>query len=138
MSKTTKVTREQIKNLIRRINEAENARPTRTIEETLAEIDTLMEAGVQGWTNGEHHPNRSVEREFERALFRFLDDYHRDIGRIIVYPPFASFEWRGGSPKRNLMISGCTVMQASEAGLMARYWVYFDPTPLAGMGMQQA
>jgi hypothetical protein len=136
MKKATTVTREQIENLIKRINEAENARPNRTVEETIADIDALMEAGVEGWTNGEHHPNRSVEREFERALFGFLDDYHRDIGRIIIDPPFASFEWRGGSTKHNLVISGCTIMEASEAGLMARYWIYFDPTPLAGMGIR--
>jgi hypothetical protein len=111
MSKGTAVTRTQIENLIRRINEAENARPIRTVEETIADIDTLMEAGVEGWTNGEHHPNRSVEREFERALFGLLDDYHRDIGRILIDPPFASFEWSGESPKRNLVISGRSIAE---------------------------
>ena len=135
MSTTTTVNREQIEKLIRRINEAENARPTRTVEETIAAIDLLMAPGVEGWANGNHHLNRSAEREYERALFGFLDDYHRDIERIVIEPPFASFAWHVTSVKHHLEISGCTIMEASDAGLTTRYWMYFDPAPFAEMGL---
>ncbi len=79
MSETTSVTREQIESLIRRIFEIENGRPTKTVDETIAGIDSLMASTAEGWTNGKHCPNRSVEREFERGLFGALGDYHRNI-----------------------------------------------------------
>jgi serine/threonine protein kinase len=119
------------------------------IDETLSNAHTTL-----GIVNSINFNWKDAEREFRRALelapessetmrlYAFLlpcahaapeRGYRPDIGRIIIDPPFASFEWRGGSPKRNLVISGCTIMEASEAGLMARYWLYFDPTPLAGV-----
>ena len=113
MSKTSTVTREQIENLIRRINKAENARPGRTVEETIADIDSLMSPDVEGWLNGEHRPDRTAEREIERILFTILDDYHRDIERIIIDPPFASFTWRirsavrGGRKVKHVAVEKC-------------------------------
>jgi hypothetical protein len=136
MSKTTTVTREQIENLIRQIFEIENARPTKTVEETIAGIDSLMASGVEGWTNGKHCPNRSLEREFERELFGSLDDYHRDIERVLIDPPFASLAWRLTSAKRHLEILGCSIWEINETGLMARYWIYLDPSSFSAIGMQ--
>jgi hypothetical protein len=136
MPKTTTVAREQIESLIRRINEAENARPSRTVEETIAEINTLMGAGVEGWTNGNRILSLSAEQEFERVLFGLLDDYHRDLERVVIDLPFGSFAWRMTSTKHHLEISGCTILEANEAGLMARCWIYFDPTPLARIGIR--
>jgi hypothetical protein len=135
MFQTTTVTREKIENLIRRIFEIENARPTKTVEETIAGIDALMASTVEGWTNGKHCPNRSVEREFERGLFGALEDYHRKIERVIVEPPFASLEWRLTSVKHHLEILGCSIWEVNEAGMMARYWIYLDPAPFIKIGL---
>lgn len=135
MTKTAKVSRGQIEGLIRQIFEIENARPHKTVEETIAGIDSLMAADVEGWTNGVHCPNRSEERKFEQVLFGSLDDYHREVERILIDPPYVSLQWCLTSPKRHLHISGCSIWEVDEAGLMARYWIYLDPAPLAAIGM---
>jgi hypothetical protein len=135
MSTTTKVTREQIEKLIRRINEVENARPTRTVEETVADIGKLIAPSAEGWTNGQRIPSISAEREFERALFGLLDDYHRDIERIVIDPPFVSFAWCMKSAKRNLEAQGCSNIEVDEAGLILRSWMYFDPAPFVKIGL---
>jgi hypothetical protein len=135
MSQTTSVTREQIENLIKRIFEVENARPTKTVEETIAGIDSLMASTVEGWTNGKHCPNRFLEREFERGLFRALEDYQRSIEHVILEPPFASLEWRLTSANHHLEILGCSIWEVNEAGVMARYWIYLDPAPFTKIGL---
>jgi hypothetical protein len=129
------VTREQIESVVRRITEIENARPAHSVGETITAIDSVMACGVEGWSNSEHRPNRSAERKIERALFEFLDDYHRDIKRIVIDPPFVSFSWRIRSAKRNLDMPGCSILEVNEAGLLARYWIYCDPAPLAAVGV---
>ena len=127
------VTREQIESVVWRITEIENARPSHSVDETITAIDSVMACGVEGWSNDEHRPNRFAERKIERALFEFLDDYHRDIKRIIIDPPFVSFSWRIRSAKRNLDMPGCSILEVNEAGLLARYWIYCDPAPLAAV-----
>jgi hypothetical protein len=136
MSKTSMVTREQIESVVRRIYEIENARPAHSVDETITAIDSVMAQGVEGWSNSEHRPNRSAERKIERALFEFLDDYHREIERVVIDPPLVSFAWRIRSAKRNLDIPGCSMLEVNEAGLLARYWIYCDPAPLAAMVKQ--
>ncbi len=135
MSVTTKVTREQIEKLVRRINEVENARPSRTVEETIADISTLIATSAEGWINGKRLPSIAAEREFERALFGLIDDYHRDIERIVIEPPFVSFAWCLKSAKRNLEAQGCSIIEADEAGLISRSWMYFNPAPFVKIGL---
>jgi hypothetical protein len=135
MSIASKVTREQIENLIKRINEIENARPYRTVEETVVDIGTLIATSAEGWVNGKRLPSIAAEREFERALFGLLDDYHRDIEHIVIDPPFVSFDWCMKSVKRDLEARGCSIIEADEAGLILHSWMYFDPAPFARIGL---
>lgn len=132
-SKTSTVTREQIESVVRRINEIENARPTHSVDETIAAIDSVMARGVEGWSNNEHRQNRAAERKIEWVLFEFLDDYHRDIERAVIDPPFVSFAWRIKSAWRNLDMPGCTILEVNEAGLIVCYWIYPDPAPLMAL-----
>lgn len=129
------VSREQIENLIRRLNEVENARPSRTVEETVADIGKLIAHNAEGWINGQRLESIAAEREIERALYGILDDYHRDILRIVVDPPFASFSWVLRSVKRNLESSGCSIIEVNDAVQILRSWMFFDPAPfkLAGI-----
>jgi hypothetical protein len=108
MYETTSVTREQIESLIRRIFEIENGRPTKTVDETIAGIDSLMASAVEGWTNGKHCPNRSVEREFEReftsttlhrgsCLFPYSRSPHFPSVNLFRFPLKESYNlWAGG------------------------------------------
>jgi hypothetical protein len=129
------VTREQIQNLIRRLNEIENTRSAHTVDEIVADLSALMAADIEGWANGKHFPSRSAADELDRALFQLVDDYYRDIEHIVIDPPFVSFGWRMRSVKHNLEGPGCTIMEVDEAGLMLRFWMYFDPAPLVKIGL---
>jgi hypothetical protein len=135
ISVTTKVTREQIEDLIKRINEIENARPTQSVDEIVARLSVLYAANIEGWVNGKHIAGRSGMNELDRALFGLLDDYHRDIERIVIDPPFASFDWCMKSARRNLEARGCSIIEADEAGLILHGWMYFDPAPFAEIGL---
>jgi hypothetical protein len=129
------VTRDQIQSLVRRINETVNARSAQSVDATIAALDSVMPPGVTGWSNNEYRQNRAAERKIERALFEFLDDYHRDVECVIIDLPFVSFAWRIRSVRHGLDMPGCTILEVNEAGLLARYWIYCDPAPLAAVGV---
>jgi hypothetical protein len=60
MPTITTVTREQIKNLIKRINEIENARPTQSVDEIVARLSALFPENIEVWVNGKRIAGRSV------------------------------------------------------------------------------
>jgi hypothetical protein len=136
MPKTTMVSREQIEKLIRRLNEVENARPNRTVEETVSDIGKLIASDAEEWINGNRLESMDAERELERALFGVMDDYHRDIERMVLDPPFASFAWRMRSAKRNFEGVGCSIIEVNDAGQILRSWAFVDPAPFRVLGMQ--
>lgn len=123
------VTREQIESALRRLNEAENSRPTSTVESISARIDTLMSPDVEGWRNGLHFPNRDAERELERKAFGALADYNRQFDRVIIDPPLACIGWtiRGSFQGQPVVAPGCSNFEFGENGLIRRYWMYFNP-----------
>ena len=136
MSKPSRVSREQIENLIRHLNEVENARPSRTVEETVADIGKLIAHNAEGWINGQRLESIAAEREIERALYGILDDYHRDIERIVVDPPFVSFAWVIRSVRRNLESSGCSIIEVNDTVQILHSWMFFDPAPFKVVGIQ--
>jgi len=69
------VTREKIENLIKRINEIENTRPTQSADEIVARLSVLYAANIEGWVNGKRIAGRSGMNELDRSLFGLLDDY---------------------------------------------------------------
>ena len=136
MPQTVTGTSGQLRKLVQRISEVENARPARTVEETVADIGKLIATNAEGWINGQRIESVAAERELERILYAVLDDYHRDIERMIVDPPFVSFSWIMRSVKRSLELTGCSIIEANDAGQILRSWMFFDPAPLKAMGMQ--
>ena len=136
MSRTTTLTHEQVENLIKRINEIENARPTQSADEIVARLSELFAENIEVWVNGKCIAGRSGADELDRSLFKLVDDYHRDIEHIVIDPPFASFGWCMKSVKHNLMGHGCSIIEADEAGLILRSWMYFDPAPFAEIGFK--
>jgi len=129
-----KIDRRSIEQVLHRLNEAENRRPKVTVEETIAGIDSVMAANVEGWHNGVHTPNREAERVGERALFEMMADYHRDFERVIIDPPFAAFTWkvRGTMGGKAVELLGCSVMEINGEGKIRRYWLYADMSAFAG------
>jgi hypothetical protein len=86
----------------------ENARPNQTVEETVSDIGKLIASDAEEWINGNRLESMDAERELERALYEFMDDYHRDIELMVLDPPFAWFAWRMRSAKRNFEGLGCS------------------------------
>lgn len=123
------MTREQIADILRQLNEAENARPVSTVEETSAKIDALMAPDVEGWRNGVHVPNRAAEKEVEMKAFAALTDYNRQFDRVIIEPPLACIGWtiRGTFQGREVVAPGCSNFEFGGNGLIQRYWMYFNP-----------
>jgi hypothetical protein len=125
--------REEIERILQDLNAAENARPQAGIEETIAAIDLFMSPSVEGWTNGEHSPNREAGRAQERLLFADLPDYHRSFERVIIDPPFAAVAWRmtatSQSLGRRIEVVGSSQFEFSDDGKELRYWLYFDLSP---------
>ncbi len=119
--------------VLRRLNEGENRRPETTVDETIAAIDAVMAAGVEGWTNGQHTPNREAERATESVLFSLIPDYHRRFNRVIIEPPLASVAWTitGTVNGRPVAMNGCSNFEIDEDGKIARYWLYLDSAQLA-------
>jgi hypothetical protein len=115
-------------NALQQLNEAENARPQSTVEETSARIDAVMSPEVQGWWNGVHVPGRAAEKEGERRVFEAMADYHRDIERMIIEPPLASIGWtiRGTIRGHQVDAPGCSVFEFNEDGKVRRYWGFTD------------
>ena len=126
------VTREMINDLISNLNEAENSRPHNSIEETISAIDALCDPDCEGRSNNEPFHNREMERQFEKLLFSRIPDYVRTIGRTIIDPPYASFEWilRGTIDDKQVEVHGCSVFECNDDGLLKRYTVYVDPAQL--------
>ncbi|MFV0309825.1 MAG: nuclear transport factor 2 family protein [Desertimonas sp.] len=126
----TLISRDHIAEVLRRLNGAENLRPESSVEETSRRIDQVMGADVEGWTNGVHVPDRAAERRTERWLFASVEDYQRDIERLIVEPPFATITWtiRGTANGRELRVPGSSIFEFGDDGLIRRYWLYCDPT----------
>ena len=73
MSKTTTVTREQIEDLIKRINEIENARPTQSADEIVARLSALFPENIEVWVNGKRIAGRSGVDELDRSLFKLVN-----------------------------------------------------------------
>jgi len=133
---TTTVTRDLIQKQIRRLNEIENDRPNQTANEIAEKLSTLLAGNIEGWVNGKHiSGGRSVVDDLDRVLYELIDDYHRDINHFFIDPPFASFDWCIKSAKHNLEAHGCSIVEFDGAGLQLRFWMYFDPAPLAKIGL---
>ena len=136
MSIASKVTREQIENVIKRINEIENARPTQSADEIVASLSELYSGNIDVWVNGKHLSGRAAVNELDRGLFELVNDYHRDIDHLVIDPPFVSLDWCVKSVRFSLEGWGCSILEADEAGLILRSWMYFDPAPFKAIGMQ--
>jgi len=136
MPKTAMMSREQIENLIRRLNEVENSRPTRSADEIVEGLSELLAENVEGWVNGKHLSGRAAADELDRGLYELVDDYHRVIDHLVIDPPFVSIDWCMKSVRHNLEGLGCSIMEVDEAGLILRFWMYFDPAPFKAIGMQ--
>lgn len=121
--------REQIANILRQLNEAENDRPNTSIEQTSARIDALMAPDVEGWRNGVHVPSRAAEKEVEMKAFGALVDYNRQFERVIIEPPLACIGWtiRGTFQGHEVVAPGCSNFEFGSNGLIQRYWMYFNP-----------
>jgi len=129
-----KIDRSRIEEVLNSLNEAENRRPNVSVEETIAGIDAVMAADVEGWKNGVVHvPNRDAERQTERVLFTLIADYHRDFERVIIDPPFAVVTWRirGTAGDRTKEMHGCSVFEINAEGKIRRYWLYLDSAQVA-------
>ena len=129
------ITRNMISELIENINEAENSRPYHTVEETIAAIDSVCAPDFEGSLNKEPFHNRETERQTEKWLFNMIPDYHRTIGRTIIDPPYASFEWTmtGTIDDKDVEIHGCSILECDENGLLKRGTVYSDTAQLPPM-----
>lgn len=121
--------REAMEDALRRLNEAENARPETGVEAVSAKIDKIMAEDVEGWRNGAHVPSRAAEREVEKKAFGALADYNRTVERTIIDPPMASTGWtiRGSFDGREVCAPGCSQFEFNEEGRVQRYWMYFNP-----------
>lgn len=127
------VTREQIESALRQLNEAENARPNSTVEETSQRIDAVMSPNVEGWRNGAHVASRAEEREIEKKAFGALEDYNRVFEHILIDPPMACITWtiHGSFDGKPVKAPGCSVFEVGEDGRFARYWMHFNPADFA-------
>ncbi len=127
------IDRSHIERVLKQLNEAENRRPNVSVEETIAGIDAIMAADVEGWHNGVHVPNRDAERQTERMLFESIADYHRVIEQVIIDPPFVAFTWivRGTAGDKAIEAHGCSVLEVNAEGKQRRYWIYFDSAQIA-------
>lgn len=127
------VSRETIASALRALNEAENARPTSSVEETSARIDALMAADVEGWRNRTHIPDRATERALEMKAFGALGDYNRVFERVIIDPPLACIGWtiRGSFEGEPVLAPGCSNFEFDGDGKIRKYWMYFDPADFA-------
>lgn len=134
MSVTNKVTRELIEKHITKLNEIENARPSQSAEQITAKLSALLAENIEGWINGKHVSGRSTVNDLDRRLYELVDDYHRDIYHLVIDPPFASIDWCIKSAKHNMESQGCSIIEFDGAGLQLRFWMYFDPAPLAKIG----
>ena len=134
MSVTSKVTRNLIEEQIRKLSEIENDRPNQSADEITMKLSALLAENIEGWINGKHISGRSTVDELDQELYELLDDYHRDINHLFIDPPFASFDWCMKSAKHNLEVQGCSIVEFDRAGLQLRFWMYFDPAPLARIG----
>ncbi len=123
------VTRDEIEDALRRLNEAENSRPHSTVEEISAKIDQIMAPDVQGWRNGVHFPSRESEREIEKRAFGALADYNRQFELMIIEPPLACITWtiRGSFLGQEVRAPGCSNFEFNDEGRVSRYWMYFNP-----------
>jgi hypothetical protein len=124
------ISRQDVENVIRQLNEAENNRPNLSVDETIAGIDAVMASDVETWMNGEHHPDRETERVMERVLFAKIEDYHRDISHVIIDPPFVAFSWiiKGTINNEYGECQGCSILEVNEEKKMRRGWIYLDHT----------
>ena len=124
------VSREKIQDTIKALNNAENQLSSNGVEKTIALVDNLCTHDVEGWANGEHRPNREAERKFERILLTDIPDYHREIDRTIIDPPYAAFSWRvtgtSKSTGKKVNVLGTSHGEFSEDGKLSKYWVYVD------------
>lgn len=135
MSVSNQVTRELVEKQISRLNGIENNRPNQSADEIAEKISTLLAENMEGWINGKHISGRSTVDELDRALYELVDDYHRDMYHLVIDPPFVSFGWCIKSAKRNMEAQGCSIIEFDGDGLQLRFWMYFDPSPLAKIGL---
>jgi hypothetical protein len=127
------ITHDEIRQVLRRLNEAENARAHSTVEETMARIDEIMDPAVEGWRNGVHYPDREAEREIERKSFGALADYNRTFQHMLIEPPKACIAWtiRGTAKGEPVEARGCSIFEFNDAGRAIRYWMFFNPADFA-------
>ena len=124
------ISSEKIQETIKALNAAENQLSSNGVEKTMVSIDKLMTHDVEGWANGEHRPDRETERKFDRILLTDIPDYRREIGRIIIDPPYAAFSWQitgtSKSTRKRLNVLGSSQAEFSADGKIRKYWVYVD------------
>ena len=127
------IDREQIRDILQRLNAAENDRVNSTVEETMARIDAIMAPDVEGWRNGVHFADREAERAIERRSFGVLADYHRTFQHVVIDPPKACLAWtiRGTANGAPIEARGCSIFEFNDAGRAQRYWMFFDPADFA-------
>ena len=63
------ITEDMIKKLIKNLNAAENSRPYRTVEETIAAIDSVCAPDFKVSHNNAHFHDREKEREIDTLSF---------------------------------------------------------------------
>lgn len=122
------ITRDMVKKMLKNLNAAENSRPHRTVEETIAAIDSVCAPDFKVSHNNDHFHDREKERELEKWLFTMIPDYNRTIELTIIDPPHAAFEWimRGTVDNKPVEIHGCSVLECSEDGLLKQGTGYGD------------
>jgi len=122
------ITKSMISEWIKKLNEAENSRPHRTVEETIAAIDSLMAPDSKFRYNKEPFHDRKTERKGEKVLFTMISDYHRTLETIIIDPPYAAFEWimTGTISGKRIEIHACSVLECNTDGLFKQGTVYID------------
>lgn len=120
-------TRDQIKQTLSRMNEAENA-PELTPEQKSSVIDDLSHPDVQGWANGVARGGREQEREQEAFLWSAIEGYRRVFDRVVIDPPGAAISWRltGRLGEDEIDLTGSSIFEFDESGRILQFWMYFN------------
>jgi len=124
---------EEIRQTLERLNAAENQSMDLGIESKIAAIDATHASDWEGWSNGNHSPNRESERQSEVGLFSLLPDYNRTFEQLIIDPPFASVLWtaRGTSAINGFefFVQGSSFLEFDQSAKVVRSWVHFGNAP---------
>lgn len=124
---------DEIRVTLMRLNAAENQSMGLGVESKIAAIDETHALNWEGWSNGDHSPDRESERQNEIGLFSLLPDYNRTFDQMIIDPPFASVLWtaRGTSVINGFefFVQGSSFLEFDQSGKIIRSWVHFGSSP---------